>query len=656
MQLNSWVRYGNLEAVSHRLAHSPLDKAEKGAELLGIAAESRFAGVDMLKLLIERGANPTKVVNEFQNTPLCVAAKSGNIDKVNFLLQAGADPNFRNAHGYTPLIHAVYGQRQTRQEIVSVLLNVGANPNIITKYGESPLRTALYFSDFDTLRIILDAGADIGILDWNPLMRAIAFGTLDEVQAELQRGAYPNGKYQRDMTPWRLGLLVGDVEKAEKLVAFGADFNPTDLLVAVHKDNPEIVRWLLDNGTDVNVRDEHGRSALSEAAGWGATACVKLLIEAGADAHAADHTSTQPISEASTPEIVRMLVEAGADINFISGEGYTLLKSAAEALNVEMVRALLDMGAATDGETQRYTTTPLYVAVQQDDLEIAKLLLDAGANPNAQNVDLWFPLSNAQSIEMVQLLLDHGADIHLRDEIGSDALCGQDDPDVAVYLIQAGAEVNPQQVHFGQPLREAANKNNLEIMRVLLQHGANVDQATSWGETPLMTAAEHSFVEGVRLLLDHQASVYLENTEHGRTAVFYAAAPEGFTAYKLMKEYDVSDLLNDLGEEHDLLAEDITPAPDAVTYGYIASDSVEVLEMLLAAGADINARDKQEMTPIILTASCGRPSRVAALLRAGADIHLHDAEGKTALDYARLHPESEHRASIVKLLEDADKC
>jgi ankyrin repeat protein len=76
--------------------------------------------------------------------------------------------------------------------------------------------------------------------------------------------------------------------------------------------------------------------------------------------------------------------------------------------------------------------------------------------------------------------------------------------------------------------------------------------------------------------------------------------------------------------------------------------------MLLGAGADINARDAQQMTPLILAASCGRPARVAALLKAGADIRLRDTQGKTALDHAHLHPEAEHREAIVHMLENAE--
>ncbi len=190
-------------------------------------------------------------------------------------------------------------------------------------------------------------------------------------------------------------------------------------------------------------------------------------------------------------------------------------------------------------------------------------------------------------------------------------------------------------------------------MRLLLQQGADVDQTMSWVETALMKAAEHSFVEGVRLLLDYQANVHLkESEEHGRTALFYAAPPESFTSYDLMKKYGGSYWLDSVPEEQRALFQNldlerlVTPS----TYGDVSSDSVEVLEMLLAAGADINTCDKNGMTPLILAAA-----RVAALLRADADIYLRDVQGKTALDHAYLHPEAEQREVIVHLLENAEK-
>src|SRR5262245_8841745 len=133
MQLHSSVRYGYVESVRTRLEHLPLDKKKRvGAVLLGIAANSRFADVDMLQLLVEHGANLNEVVNQLEGTPLSIAAKSGNVDKVRFLLQEGANPHFRTDSGYTPLIQAVYGQKPTRPQVVRLLLDAGANPNVIT--------------------------------------------------------------------------------------------------------------------------------------------------------------------------------------------------------------------------------------------------------------------------------------------------------------------------------------------------------------------------------------------------------------------------------------------------------------------------------------------------------------------------------------------
>src|SRR3954465_7224940 len=103
MQMHSWVRYGNIEAVRGRLEDTPLNKQKDGGvALLGIAAGSRFAGVDMLQLLVEHGASPNGVVNQLEGTPLSIAAKSGDVDKVRFLLEAGADPHFLTSNGYTP--------------------------------------------------------------------------------------------------------------------------------------------------------------------------------------------------------------------------------------------------------------------------------------------------------------------------------------------------------------------------------------------------------------------------------------------------------------------------------------------------------------------------------------------------------------------------
>ena len=132
--------------------------------------------------------------------------------------------------------------------MVRLLLDAGAKPNVVTSYNKSPLGTALHFSDFTTMRILIDAGADLSILNWNPLMVALVFSTLDEVRSELEHGADVNEDRRYGMTPWALCLLVGDVSKAELLLNYGAVVAPDNLFMAVGKDNPSMVAWLLEHG------------------------------------------------------------------------------------------------------------------------------------------------------------------------------------------------------------------------------------------------------------------------------------------------------------------------------------------------------------------------------------------------------------------------
>jgi ankyrin repeat protein len=626
VQIHSSARYGDLEGVQRQLSRGvPVDiRSANGWEKvtpLMAAAKSKYAGVDMLELLVTHGADLHAVSDGTEQFALGLAAQSGNLEKVNYLLQAGTQPNFKTAKGYRALIHAVYCQRPAAVEIVKSLLAAGAKPNIETAYGETPFGVAYGFSNFEAVRVLIDAGADLKPLAWSPLMEAIALGSVDDVAAELQSGgAAALGADPK--RPWYLALQVGEVAKAKLLLEHEGVGDSADLLHAVQKDHLEMVKWLLDWGADPNATDDYGHTVLMEAAQWGSTGCVRVLLDARADIHAQDHVQAMAISSAANADIARLLIEAGADIDFVDGTGYTVLKRAVERGDEDFVSGLLALGAST--EAAQSSRTALDIAVSVDALEIVKVLLTAGANPNAQNTDRWFPLQHAQSIQMVQLLLDAGADIHLRDEMNRDALQEQVDVEVAEYLMKAGARVNPPNSEHGTPLLRAVERHDPQLMCFFLEAGADVNAATSWGQTALMEAAENSFAEGVRLLLVAKANIDASD-ENGRTALFHAAAPEGFTAYELQQKY-----------RHN--------------FGYVESDSVEVLQMLVRAKADINARDKQGMTPLMLAASCGRPARVQGLLDLGANLGLKDNTGLTALDNAKKHPIEVLRVEIIKLL------
>jgi len=425
-QLHFAAKRGDLETVKREIKRRPLRYDEpldtkrslmwQGMTPLMFAAQSPHATVQVLQLLLEKGANVNAVQSleisgtvYSQSTPLMYAADCGDPDKVRLLIEHGAKVKWRNINHYSAVMRAVHGKGALRSEVIRVLLAANANPTITTTYNESPLKSAfLHFADFETIRLLLDAGADPLKTQWTQLWRSIAFGTLEDMQRELKMGK----AFDLEET-WELCLVVGDVEKAKLLTEYGATPGDHDLLPAVRKDNPEMVQWLLDYGVSTEAQDYKGATPLAYAASRGSNACLEVLIEHSAKVDAVDNFGKRAINLVSTAEGVRVLAKVGANLDYIDGDGYSLLRSAAEQGNVEVVRAALEMGANPNAVNPLLNQTALHMAVSHEEYEIAKLLLEAGADPNIVDLDDRFPpLLHVRSLETLKLLLDHGAKIN----------------------------------------------------------------------------------------------------------------------------------------------------------------------------------------------------------------------------------------------------
>jgi ankyrin repeat protein len=461
MQIHYAAARGDIQAVTRELKNGvhvdsytqDFYSNSKDVTPLMFAARSPHANVDMLNLLVEHGANVNAVSGgPIEISPLSLAAKSGDVAKIRYLLEVGANPNFQNSQRYTPLIEAAHSPRNSRTEVIKVLLDAGADPDVETTYGESVVSVASYFADFATIYLLLESGADPAPLQWMPLMHAIVFGDLKEVRVRLQQES-PNDRRDRfRRSAWLLCVTFGDVSKAQLLREFGAVFEGNDLHWAVRIDNADMVKWLLFIGADPNAKDDYHRTPLIVAAAWGSTNCVRVLLEAGADINLHDSGHSKAINSADNPEVVRLLIDAGADINYVNGEGYNALKDAAERGRVEMVRALLEMGA--DPNASSLGETPLYVAVRSDEYKIVKLLLDAGADPNIRtSPDNWYPLQKVKSVATLQLLLDAGVDVTYRDYFGKSPIDYHSDPEIIAVL-----KIAEDIAHFNQSKRKSKKR------------------------------------------------------------------------------------------------------------------------------------------------------------------------------------------------------
>ena len=419
---------------------------------LMFAASSPRAGIEVLQLLLEAGADANLVTGRTCQTPsfvaksdhtspeflrseetaILIATRAGRLDKVRTLVEAGANVAFADCNGYTAL-----GAART-PELVRYLVGAGAPLNTASTYGESSLVDAAHWGKFATVAQLLESGSDPHPLLWTPLMMAAAIGLASEVAREILGSS--TSLHDRDgsnRTPWLISLTAGSLVKARLLLDAGANFHDlgqrgrTGLMMASETGVTDLVRWLIESGANVNAADEFGDTALMEASRWGTAEAVKILIAAGADVQAFNSVDDQAIHGASNIGIIRLLADAGADVNLIAGDGQFALGRAAESGDGTLVRDLLNLGARVDNTSTGETA--LHIAAHEDQLEVMRLLLEFGADPNALDVDDSPPLDRAWSIPAMELLFSAGASPKLV-RIWNAGYSFQSDPEILTYL------------------------------------------------------------------------------------------------------------------------------------------------------------------------------------------------------------------------------
>jgi uncharacterized protein len=384
-----------------------------------------------------------------------------------------------------------------------VLLAVGP----ICGAADSPLADAAERSDRAGVRVLLEQRVNVnqGQADGMTALHWAAY--LDDlVMAKLLLNAKAdvNAANHYDVTPLSLACTNGSEAIVELLLAAGAPANTklrgeeTVLMTAARTGKLGPVRALLARGADVNARERHGQTALMWAAAEGHQAVVKALLEAGAEFRDRLPSGFTPLFFAvreGRSEVVRVLLKAGADVN--------------EAMQPKR----------SGGRAPARGTTPLVLAVENGHFELAAILLEAGADPNDQRTGFtalhmltWVrkpgrgdeesgdpaPIGSGKlsSLELVEKLLEHGADVNARLKRGASG---------RGVLGRAGAT----------PFLLAAMTADLPLMKALVKRGADPRQPNDGHSTPLMAAAglgclapgeeagtEDEAVEAVKLALE----------------------------------------------------------------------------------------------------------------------------------------------------------
>lgn len=440
-----------------------------------------------------------------------------------------------------------------------------------------------------------------------------------------------------------------------------------DLLDAVrNNDTRQAIVELSSPETDVNMRMADGTTPLHWAVYHGNLDLVEELVDAGADVNARNEYGSSPMSEAGVradAEILRMLLDADADVESPTLEGQTVLMSVVRTPNVRAAELLLQRGANPNAFESWRGQTALMFAASQSQPEMVRLLLNNGARPDAVSKQEDWPRQVTNEPRPQSRPLGAFTALLLAAREGC-ALCAE-------YLVEGGADLNKVDPNGITPLLMATLNARWDVAKVLIEAGADVNRWDTWGRAPLYSTVDYNTVprggrpdrpsldattpvQVARLLLEKGANPNMQlkifppyrslgNDRGGDSMLTVGTTP-------LIRAAKAGDLnMVELLLAHKALPDlksqpGYTPLMASSGLGSTALDlrakfrdeqrGISTAKMLLAAGADINARDAQGRTTLNGAVQWNWPEYVKWAVANGADINNEDNGGFTVLDHA----------------------
>lgn len=409
----------------------------------------------------------------------------------------------------------------------------------------------------------------------------------------------------------QLGLCVWALLGAAS-VAAGAPPRDARLVEAAAAQDIAEVRALLRARVDVNTRRADGATALLWAAHWNNLEMVNVLLTAGADPNAAEDHGVTPLAmacENTNVSIVKRLLAAGADANAAQSNGLTPLIIASHTGSVPLVEALLETGANPNAVTTQTHATALMWAVAAGHREIVRLLLQHHADPHVSTAKGLTPLIMAASngdIETAKLLMAAGVGVN---EMGTDGIhvlpfaIASGEGEFALFLLEQGADPNASMggVHA---LHAAAGSVSMWLDDWSRSHGVRLRGLTLQQRIPLVKALlERGADPNARITASAMFMNFLAYPRKGAFDPFACGTGDLYGATPLWVAALAAN--GNLG-----------PIGSGDAGSSAGPATIEVLRILLAAGADQHLTTNDGTTPFMIAAGLGRATFTPGLPRA----------------------------------------
>ncbi len=559
---------------------------------------------------------------------LLAASRLNRLTAVQQSLSEGADVNAADEQGKTPLVYAVAAGNP---EMVALLLESGAAVDILDSSAMSPAAMAAWKGRVDILKQLVARGGDLHrryrmengqagtllhIAVLNKDMELARYLLSEQVSTEIRNSDAES--------PLMLAAAMDSLPMVKLLVEHGANlyadrgFGGTLLDSEMFQPSPQIKRYLQEV--------ERQRLSAFPTPGW--AACLRE------DTH--DTTIDLPA--------LQSYLQQGGSPEGRDAHGRTLLHYVAACKNSGLLESLLAVPDADVNAADRYGQTPLHLACRKDEAAHVKVLLDHDAAVDARDADWYTPLT---------LLAKY---------YHSGVVGDKEEVEIARMLLEKGADVNAVNAFGETPLlclAEANMDKHLGFARLLIEHGADVNRQNYEGNTFLHRAAEMGTAAMMKLVIEAGADLNLRN--YAGRSIADSARYDAKEKYDLIFQYktDVSvleaayysqpEILDRLaGEGADLNM--TTDYDNGATALIIAAkrNNPEVVKKLIALNANVNSQDQLGSSALHYAAELGHDDIVWQLLQNGADVNLRNKEGRLAAQLAKAN--NKHR--VLQLFKD----
>ncbi|KAF9773853.1 hypothetical protein IL306_008223 [Fusarium sp. DS 682] len=578
--LASWL--GSTDALEVLVQHIDVNKVWQNERLIHRACFKGWRGV--VEKLIKKHANIDDPPRDLPKaSPVALAVESGHTDILRMLLAAGASVECPVKGMSSPLHIAVATRNLLGCEL---LLDAGSQVNAEHTDGSTALSIAADLNDVEIVECLVSRGADPSKPEYEtPLHIAVDWGNLEMVEIILS------------------SRLFSDIDaKGEK------DF--TALGIAATIGRLDIVSMLLDHGADPNKRNGQRNSSapLHIAASKGHRSVAIELLKRGANPYP-DNTKESSAFHAACIEgwldVIETFFEVVDDVvelvNFEWGWAGTPLRAAASGGSLDVVKLLLSKGADPNHQLQSEINkgqSIIHAAAEGGNTQVLEAILEAFDNPSlevrdrAQRTPLWYACAEGQE-DMVKYLLEKGASTEMTFAEGESIIpiivSGGSESILKLILEKnPSLDIDCPLPDGKTPLFRAVNSGYDKLVAMLLERGADVNRRSRYGNVPIFGAITNRQNDTLRILLEQRSIDLTQRDPFDRTAL-QIAQQSGTRLMPAMvlgaaKDSDMERMLTENRDMYGLNAYDLTrpeannPAPSDHCIEGIRRDAQSLLD------------------------------------------------------------------------------